>query len=161
MGRDIKDQLKESKERLKSLEKHLDVSGKRKKIGELQSLSQADSFWQDPRNAQGVMRELDSLRAIVDKFEIQQKIVSDIEGLYDLLVDEGSEDLLKEAEAQLALVEKGIEEMEFARMLAGENDGADAILQINAGAGGTESCDWAEMLLRMYRPWADRKGFKN
>lgn len=161
MGQDIKDQLKESRERLKSLEKHLDVSGKRKKIGELQSLSQADSFWQDPRNAQGVMRELDSLRAIVDKFEIQQKIVSDIEGLYDLLVDEGSEDLLKEAEAQLALVEKGIEEMEFARMLAGENDGADAILQINAGAGGTESCDWAEMLLRMYRRWADRKGFKS
>lgn len=75
----------------------------------------------------------------------------------------GSEDteLMKEAVEKISKAEESSANMEFKRMLSGENDSASAILQINAGAGGTEACDWADMLLRMYRRWADSRGYKN
>ena len=70
-------------------------------------------------------------------------------------------ELMKEAVEKISKAEENSANMEFKRMLSGENDSAGAILQINAGAGGTEACDWADMLLRMYRRWADSHGYKN
>lgn len=77
------------------------------------------------------------------------------------MADTKDDDLVAEASTKLEEVGKAVENMEFKRMLSGEQDESSAIVSINAGAGGTEACDWAEMLLRMYRRWADSHGFKN
>lgn len=87
--------------------------------------------------------------------------MADIEALLDLTEESPSQELEEEAAQEIEKVSAALDEMEFQRMFAGQHDRASAILMINAGAGGTEACDWAEMLLRMYRRWADQKGFGN
>lgn len=87
------------------------------------------------------------------------KTLADVEAILELSADDDESDLLDEAAAGLAKVGAAIGAMEFERMLSGEADKSGAILTINAGAGGTEACDWAEILLRMYRRWADSRGF--
>ncbi len=82
--------------------------------------------------------------------------------MLELLQDSsGDSELEEEAKARLTRLEEELNDLEFHQMLSGPHDAKNAILSINAGAGGTESCDWAEMLLRMYRMWADRRGYKN
>lgn len=87
--------------------------------------------------------------------------MADIEATIELSSEGEAEELVEEAVKQLEHVEKEIDTMEFERMLSGERDKNNAILFINAGAGGTEACDWADMLLRMYRMWAESKGYSN
>lgn len=87
--------------------------------------------------------------------------VSDLQATIDLLMESDDPELSTEAQTKLAKLEKDLADIEFRQMLSGEHDPKNAILSINAGAGGTESCDWAEMLLRMYRMWADKHGYKN
>jgi len=91
------------------------------------------------------------------------KAMADVEAILELIADEGAvaDEFLSEAGEGLSKIEAAIEAIEFERMLSGETDKSSAILTINAGAGGTEACDWAEILLRMYRRWADARGFKN
>jgi peptide chain release factor 2 len=91
----------------------------------------------------------------------QNDLLADVGAIMELLGDSEDEELLCEAAGKLADVRKSLDDMEFHLMLSGPNDACGAILAINAGAGGTEACDWADMLLRMYRRWADRHGFKN
>jgi peptide chain release factor 2 len=95
----------------------------------------------------------------VDGYERQVRALADVEAILELMEEGESAELDCEASQELSSVEKALELMEFERMLSGEQDAASAILTINAGAGGTEACDWAEMLLRMYRRWADSKGY--
>lgn len=107
------------------------------------------------------LKELDQLKA---DFAIDKKMsegLSEVESIFELL--EAGDDAELEAEAQVKLqdLEKTISDLEFRQILSGPNDNSNAIFSINAGAGGTESCDWAEMLLRMYRMWADKHGYKN
>lgn len=94
-------------------------------------------------------------------YEGQEKALADVEAILELAGAGEAGELLEEAAGHLAAVEAALAAMEFERMLSGENDRAGAILSINAGAGGTEACDWAEMLLRMYRRWADAHGYAN
>ncbi len=89
------------------------------------------------------------------------RLEADIAAVIELTTDAGEAELLNEAGEHLLRLEKLLGDVEFRQMLSGKNDSASAILQINAGAGGTEACDWAEMLLRMYRRWADAHGYKN
>ncbi len=98
---------------------------------------------------------------MISRAEALEKALADIGAVYDLAGEEGAGDLVKEAQADLAKVEEALDELEFERMLSGENDRSNAILTINAGAGGTEACDWAGMLLRMYERWADSKRFSH
>jgi peptide chain release factor 2 len=118
-------------------------------------------FWNDSRRAGTLTKERDGLAATVKNFEKQKNALADAEAVLDLVANEESGELIDEAFANLAGVEKAIEALEFQRMLSGENDRCSAIVFINAGAGGTEACDWAEILLRMYRRWADARDFKN
>ncbi len=74
--------------------------------------------------------------------------------------EEGDSDLIKEVGCEVAMIAKGVADIEFQKMLSGENDPGDAIVTINSGAGGTESQDWAGMLLRMYLRWTEKKGYK-
>ncbi len=124
--------------------------------------SQGEGFWNNSRHAGQVTREMDALRQSLAEIERIDKELEDLRSLQELLLESGGDaDLEKEAEKRLEVLEKGLSDLEFHQMLSGEHDQANAILSINAGAGGTESCDWAEMLLRMYRMWADRHGYAN
>lgn len=161
MSKEIRENLKNLQTKLKGLQKHADLAAKKTRAQELKELSQQDTFWTDQKKAQGLMKELNALKAVLEKWEGFEKNIADVETILELIAQEPSAELESEAKQKIAEVEGGIAELEFQRMLSGEHDSASAIVFINAGAGGTEACDWAEMLLRMYRRWADRKGFRN
>src|SRR5205085_237897 len=98
--------------------------------------------------------------SVVDGFDAQGKAIEDAQILIDLADEAKDEATLDEASGTLTAVEQAVTKMEFARMLSGPYDRQGALVSINAGAGGTESQDWGQMLLRMYSRWAERKGFK-
>jgi peptide chain release factor 2 len=129
-------------------------------MAELEKLSGAADFWQRQEKAQEVLRESASLKRIVESYDRQVAILGDVEVLLELAEEEQDHDSVKEAVAQLSAVEEAVERMEFERMLSGEMDPASALLSINAGAGGIDAKDWAEMLQRMYLRWALARGYK-
>ncbi len=104
---------------------------------------------------------MDALRAVLEQDKKIAADLGDIESVLELLKEAADADLEAEAKARLDKLDAEIVDLEFRQMLSGENDDKNAIVSINAGAGGTESCDWAEMLVRMYRMWADRHGYAN
>jgi peptide chain release factor 2 len=117
----------------------------------------APNFWDEPREAEKVLKEVKLLKVWTDHYEEVEKALSDLDVMYDFYKEgEVSEEDIK-AEARKA--EEAIEGLEFKRMLSGEEDQLSAILEINPGAGGTESQDWAEMLMRMYIMWAESHDF--
>lgn len=113
-------------------------------------------FWQDPQQAQGVMRDLNRLRAQVAVWQKLSKHLADTLELAEL----GDEELYDELAREVELLEAEVGELEFHTLFAGEYDQEDAILAIHAGAGGTEAQDWAEMLQRMFIRWAEQHQFK-
>lgn len=137
------------------------MESKEERAAELQHKTQEPDFWNDSNSAKKVSKELDQLKSEIENWDKQKQALSDVEAVIELLAESEDKELVSEASEQLSLVEIAIQDMEFRRMLSGENDKNDAILSINAGAGGTEACDWAEMLLRMFRRWAERHGFKS
>lgn len=161
MSKELAERLHNAQKKLKAFQKHLDIETKRERADQLQQKSQSEEFWADSKTAQATMKELNGLKDLIGKWDHFQKNLGDVETILELLKEEEGEELEAEAAQKLTEVEKGLEDLEFRRMLSGEHDQADAILFVNAGAGGTEACDWAEMLLRMYRRWSDRKGFRN
>ncbi len=118
-------------------------------------------FWLNQANAKAVLKELNHLKAELENWKKLTINMGDVHAILDLMGDSEDEELIKEAAEKSAALESGVADLEFKQMLSGQNDAASAILQINAGAGGTEACDWAEMLLRMFRRWADARGYKN
>ena len=137
-----------------------DIDGKRFRIAELDQQTGAADFWNVADKAQAVLREQARIKAAVEGWEAQGKAVEDASVLIDLADEAKDEPTAAEAAASLTAIEAAVAKMEFARMLSGPYDRNGALVSINAGAGGTESQDWAEMLLRMYARWAERKGFK-
>lgn len=138
-----------------------DLDTKQKRIAEIDQLSNDPAFWNDAKKAGLLNKERDALKAQLQAVEDIATILADVDVAIEFAEEEASSELAEEALGELGRVEAGLEELEFKRMLSGENDRNSAILQINAGAGGTEACDWAEMLLRMYRRWCDLKGYKH
>ena len=118
----------------------------------------APDFWNDQEHALKIVAELKSLKATIEPMGALMTGIEDARVLAELA--EEDPDAEKELRAELAGLEKRIERFEFQRMLSGPDDRRNAYLTIHAGAGGTESCDWTEMLLRMYLRWADRNNFK-
>jgi peptide chain release factor 2 len=106
------------------------------------------------------MREQGRAKSVVETFDAQMKAVDDARVFLELASETKDDDAAKEADQTLAAAEGAVTKMEFARMLSGPYDQNGALVSINAGAGGTESQDWAQMLLRMYTRWAERRGFK-
>jgi peptide chain release factor 2 len=137
-----------------------DIDGKRFRIAELDQQTGAADFWNVADKAQAVLREQARIKSAVEGWETQGKAVEDAAVLIDLADEAKDEPTAAEAASSLTVIEAAVAKMEFARMLSGPYDRNGALVSINAGAGGTESQDWAEMLLRMYARWAERKGFK-
>ena len=118
----------------------------------------AEDFWKEPEAAQKLLQRRKRLESDLDMLKRLQGQEADTRVLVEWLA--GGEDVEKDLRAALDLLEQTLEGAEFQKMLGGEHDRANAILTINSGAGGTESQDWAEMLLRMYMRWCERKGYK-
>jgi peptide chain release factor 2 len=137
-----------------------DIDGKKRRIAELDEQTGAEGFWNAADKAQTVLREQARLKSSVDSFEGQSRALEDAGVLIDMADEAKDEATAVEAAATLTAIEEAVSKIEFARMLSGPYDRQGALVSVNAGAGGTESQDWAEMLLRMYARWAERKGFK-
>ena len=137
-----------------------DPAAKKKRIEEIDKIASEPDFWNDQDRAKSILRERSQLQADLEKFESVEKVLTEVGDLIELAEMEGDETLGDEIDQELRDVENRIEELEFARMMSGPKDRADAILTIHPGAGGTESQDWAQMLLRMYLRYCERKGFK-
>lgn len=139
---------------------HFDIAAKQEELEELNRQVEDQDLWSDPDAAQHVMRERTRLQRLVETFTAVESQIEDQATLFELGSEEGDPDSQLEAVDGLDDVEKVVDRLELARMLGGENDAENAFVDINAGAGGTEAQDWAEMLLRMYLRWAERRGFK-
>ncbi|MGB5314485.1 MAG: peptide chain release factor 2 [Robiginitalea sp.] len=152
------DKIKSLLERLGALRRYLDIDAKRIEILNEEEKTLAPGFWDDPVTAQEFMKILKGKKNWVTQFEEAKQLLGDAEILGEFLeADEGSE---KDVALQIAKAEAAIEKLEFRNMLSTEGDDLSAVLQITAGAGGTESCDWASMLMRMYLMWAEKNGYK-
>lgn len=138
-----------------------DLAGRQERLKKLDEVAADPAIWEDQERAQKVLRERSNLTAFVERFQRLRRGLSDAETLLELSSDdEPTEETLGELSLELEAPEKIIEEMEFERMLGGEADRNNAIVSVNAGAGGTESCDWASMLLRMLLFYCEKRGWK-
>jgi peptide chain release factor 2 len=137
-----------------------DVPVKKERVQELEAEIADPEFWNQGDKAQDLLRERTSLQKLVEGWEDANGQLEDIQVLIELGEEGEDQETLNEVNELLPDIEKQIGQMEFARMLSGEHDANNATLSINAGSGGTEAQDWAEMLLRMYLRYCERKGFK-
>ena len=120
---------------------------------------EAPGYWDDVERSQAGMKELNSMKDEKERFEGLQSQYEDIETLLEMGYEENDASLIPEIEEELKQFSERFEAMRIQTLLSGEYDRNNAILKLNAGAGGTESCDWAGMLYRMYSRWAERRGF--
>lgn len=121
---------------------------------------EAESFWSDQAKAQKTVSEVSELRSWVRPCEEAKRTLDDIDSLLKEAIELEESALLEEISQQIKDLENKLSDLELRRMLSGELDSSHCFLSINAGAGGTESCDWADMLLRMYMRWVSKKGWK-
>ena len=120
---------------------------------------EAPGYWDNTEKSQEGMRELKNLKDESEDYENLRQQYEDIETLIEMGYEESDASLIPEIQGELDAFVNKLESMKIKTLLSGEYDGNNAILKLNAGAGGTESCDWAGMLYRMYTRWAERKGF--
>jgi len=137
-----------------------DIDRKETEVADLQKRSEAPDFWTDNLAAQKVMQEIAGRKEWIDAWNVLQRRLQDTVSLVELAEESQDASLGPELDAEVQGLAASIGDLEFRRMLSGEDDERNALLTIHAGAGGTEAQDWAEMLLRMYLRWAERKGFK-
>jgi peptide chain release factor 2 len=145
---------------LKISEVIFDLEGKEKRLAEIEMHIAKDGFWDNPEETKPILKERTSLSNKIDKFS---KLANDLEEnqiLLDLAVEESDEDTLAEVSQHIGDLDQRIDSLSLEFMLDGEDDSKNAIVSINAGAGGTEAQDWAEMLFRMYTRWIERRGYK-
>ncbi len=137
-----------------------DYPAKRDRLEEVERELAEPELWNTPSRAEALGREQASLRAVVAGIDFVDGSLADLVELTDLAAAERDADALSDIEDELAGVARRLAELEFRRMFQGEQDSANAFLEIQAGSGGTEAQDWAEMLLRMYLRWGEKRAFK-
>ncbi|MEC7186560.1 MAG: peptide chain release factor 2 [Bacteroidota bacterium] len=153
-----KENLKGIKKRIDTLRGFLDLESKETILSNLEIKASDPSFWTNPKDAEKVVKEIQQIKSSISEFDILITKYDDMTVLAEFFLNkEISENEINESYNQL---ESLIENMEFKMMLSKKEDSMSAILQITAGAGGTESCDWAEMLFRMYLMWGEKNNFK-
>ena len=151
------DQLKELKKRIVAIGDYLKIDEKRLKLSEEELKTQDPDFWSDSKKAEIQMKTIRGLKFWITSFDNLNSIFEDVEVLFEFIKEgEGEESELDNQYESLLLT---VEELELKNMLSGEEDQLSAVLQITAGAGGTESCDWASMLMRMYLMWGQKNGY--
>ena len=138
---------------------HFDLANKSKRIEELEREMEAPDFWNNAEVSQQKMKTLKSLKDDIETYHNLETHYDDIETLIMMAEEENDTSLIPEIEEAVASYEKTYDAIRIKPLLSGEFDADAAIVSLNAGAGGTESCDWASMLYRMYTRWANDKGF--
>jgi peptide chain release factor 2 len=137
-----------------------DLASKRDRANALEETSADPQLWNDRERAESLMREKRRLEREIGVFDALERAHSDAEVMLELAESEEDDDALREAVERVDALEQRLEEAELRRLLSGEHDACDAIVSVNAGAGGTEACDWAEMLLRMYLRWCEAHEYR-
>ena len=132
-----------------------------KRIESLEAEINSTNFWQDKDNSEKVIEELKTLKSIVEDITNLIKDLSNNIELLTLANETNDEDTINEVEKQLENYKDTLEKKELLLLLNGEHDTCNCILEIHPGAGGTESCDWALMLFRMYTRWCEKNSFKS
>ncbi len=144
---------------LQEVRDSLDLVNKQQKIQELEREMEAPDFWNDPTVSQKKMQELKSMKDDVATYANLESSYEDIETMIEMGYEENDASLIPEIQEMLDGFVETYEAIRMKTLLSGEYDRNNAIVSLHAGAGGTESCDWAAMLFRMYSRWADKKGF--
>ncbi len=129
------------------------------RLEEIEALENEQDFWNDASYAAKIQKEKTQLQRKLSKYTVANDAVNDASELYEMAKEENDEESLESLFDDATTLEEQIRDMEIEVLLNGENDSSNAIVSIHPGAGGTESQDWAEMLLRMYKRWAERRGF--
>ncbi|MEL0314299.1 MAG: peptide chain release factor 2 [Halieaceae bacterium] len=153
-------QIKDIRARTDVLRGYLDYPEKKDRLAEVELELSEPSVWDDPERAQALGRERASLEAVVKTIDDLDTGVADADDLLEMAVAEEDEETAAAVSTDIDGLVKQLEQLEFRRMFAGEMDPNNAYLDVQAGSGGTEAQDWAEMLLRMYLRWGEDKGFK-
>jgi len=156
---EIKTKLKDIEGKLAELKVYLAIDKNEIRLKELEQKLSSPGFWDDQEKSRPVIQELKVVRAILDPYFEYRKEFDEL-GELAVLLDEKDTNTIKDVSGSLERLSVKLGQLEFKSLLNNENDINNAILSIHSGAGGTESCDWVSMLLRMYSMWAEKKGYK-
>ena len=152
------DQLKDVMDRADALHRYLNIDQKKVEFEEEQLRTQAPDFWEDPKYAQEQMKKVKGIQKWLDGYKTVRLYADELKLAFDFYKDEMVTE--EEVDADYTKAIKAIEDLELKNMLRQKEDPMDCVLKINSGAGGTESQDWAQMLMRMYMRWAEAHGYK-
>jgi peptide chain release factor 2 len=158
--RDFSDELAELRRRLDDARGYLRLDALRARLSELEKAAGEPGLWDDPEAARKVTTELARAKEDVERVDGLETRLSDLETLDQLAREEDDESVEGEIAAGVAALDGDLESLELQALFTGDHDERDAICEVHSGAGGTDAADWAEMLLRMYSRWAQRKGFE-
>jgi len=158
--RDLSGDLAELRARVAATATALDVEGKRGRLAKLEMAAAVPGLWDDPDEARRVTSEMAGVKDDVDLVDRLNRRLSDAEVLFELGREEGDDSVEAELEEGLSGLAADLEALELRSLYSGEHDERDAVCEVHSGAGGTDSQDWAEMMLRMYLRWAERRGFQ-
>lgn len=160
MRAETQNAVEQIRQSLALLRQRMDWETAHHRLEEFNALSEDPRLWDDPARAQKLMRERQALVDAIETYEALSRELEDQVGLIELGEAENDTEVVREAEVALRSLQETAKSREIEALLDGEADGNDTFLEINAGAGGTESCDWAAMLARMYVRWAEKRGYK-
>ncbi len=158
--REAQESLAQIRSKLESVGKLLDIPKKREEAAKREAAAADPSFWADSLKAKKLSKELNDLKKAVKEFDDATRVLGDLQAHLDLALEAEDIGELKEVREGLRKAAGVSADLDTRLKLSGEFDSSDAIFSLHAGAGGTEACDWAEMLLRMYTRWAERKGLE-
>ncbi|MBO7333685.1 MAG: peptide chain release factor 2 [Lachnospiraceae bacterium] len=155
----MKNEIQAYEEPLNDMEESLGIAAKEKRIEELEMEMEAPGFWDNPDRSNKLMKELKDLKNLKETYFGLKQQYEDILTLIEMGAEETDPSYPDEVKSEMDDFIEKFEDLRISNLLTGEYDKCNAIMRLNAGAGGTESCDWCQMLYRMYCKWADRKGF--
>ena len=135
------------------------MANKKQRIEQIEKIMEKPDFWDDATESGKYMKEVNTIKSIVKKYEDVEEQYEDTQTLIEMALEENDESLVDEINDTFNGFVKALDNLRIETLLSGEYDDNNAIITLHAGAGGTESCDWAQMLARMYQRWADKKGF--
>ncbi|MEC4805225.1 MAG: peptide chain release factor 2 [Jaaginema sp. PMC 1080.18] len=157
---EIKREIEVISDRLGKTQEYLDLPTLNAKIHDLEQLAAQPEFWDDPSQAQDTLQELNDLKSTLEQYQQWQTQLEDSKAIAELLELDTDKSLREEAATNLQQLQKALDSFELQQLLSEQYDSEGAVLTLNAGAGGTDAQDWAEMLLRMYTRWGEQQGYK-
>ena len=159
-AQELKATLLDLKSRLEDIKVNVfQIEDKKKRLEEIENELSQEKVWSDLELSQKLSKEKTNLQKIISKYQTVDQKVSDSEVLIDISIEEKDDSAIKEVNQEVLEIYELIEDFEFSRMFNKKMDGSSAFIEIQAGSGGTEAQDWAEMLMRMYSKWAESRGF--